>query len=119
MKNAVYHIVRVSTAITFLWIGILILKDPESWGGLLSPWAMNLLVAPLKETMIGTAILDMVVGVLLLIDFMPWFAAFLGSMHLIIILATTGITAITVRDIGLLGSTIALMTATWPKKKRK
>ncbi len=119
MKNSAYHIVRVSIAITFLWIGILIFKNPESWGGLLSPWALNLLVAPLKETMMGTAILDMAIGVFLLIDFMPWWAALFGSIHLIIILATTGITAITVRDIGLLGGTIALMTTTWPKKHRK
>ena len=97
----------------------MILKDPEAWGGLLSPWAMDLLILPLKETMIGAAILDIAIGVLLLVDFMPWWAALFASIHLIIILATTGITAITVRDIGLLGGTIAIMTTTWPKKHRK
>lgn len=119
MKNSAYHIVRVTMAITFLWVGVLIFKDPESWGGLLQPWAMNLLLAPLKETMIGTAVLDMAIGILLLVDFMPWLAALIGSIHLIIVLATTGITAITVRDIGLLGGMFAIMSITWPKRKRK
>lgn len=114
MKNPTYHIIRVSMAITFLWIGVLIFRDPEDWGGLLQPWAMNLIMAPLKETMIATAILDMLVGVFLLVDFLPWLAALVGSVHLVIVMATTGISVITVRDIGLLGGTIAIMATTWP-----
>lgn len=106
-------------AITFLWIGVLIFKDPESWGGLLQPWATDFLVAPIKETMMATAVLDMAIGIFLLVDFLPWLAAFIGSIHLIIVLATTGITAITVRDIGLLGGMFAIMSITWPKRKKK
>lgn len=118
MKNSAYHIVRVSMAITFLWIGVLIFRDPESWGGLLQPWAADLLLVPIKQAMIGTAILDMAIGVLLLVDFMPWLAALLGSVHLVIVLATTGISVITVRDIGLLGAAIAIAVTTWPWKKK-
>lgn len=118
MKNSAYHIIRVSMAVTFLWIGVLIFRDPESWGGLLQPWAADLLLVPLKQAMIGTAILDMAIGVLLLVDFLPWLAALLGSIHLVIVLATTGISTITVRDIGLLGASIAIMATTWPRKKK-
>lgn len=118
MKSTAYHIIRVGMAITFLWIGVLIFKDPESWGGLLQPWAVSLLVVPLKQAMVGTAILDMAIGVFLLIDVLPWLAGLLGSIHLVIILATVGISAITVRDIGLLGGTLAIMATTWPRKKK-
>lgn len=119
MKNAAYHIVRVTMAITFLWIGVLIFKEPESWGGMLQPWAADMLLMPLKETMIMTSILDMAVGALLLVDVLPWLAGLVGSVHLLIIIITAGITAITVRDIGLLGGTLAIMVTTWPKKFKK
>lgn len=114
MKDTSFHILRVGTAITFLWIGILILKDPEGWGGYISPWAANLLILPLKETMVGTAALDIVIGFFLLVDYFTWIAALAGALHLIIVLTVAGINAITVRDIGLLAATIALFLSSLP-----
>jgi len=114
MKNKAFHILRLGIAITFLWIGILILKAPEAWGSYLQPWAVGLLPIPLKEAMIATAFLDIIVGLFLLINVFIWLAALLGSLHLAIILITAGINAVTVRDIGLLGATLALMITAWP-----
>lgn len=111
-----FHILRVGLAITFLWIGILIFQEPEAWGGYLQPWAANLLPIPLKEAMIGAALLDITIGVFLLVDILTPLAALLGIFHLIIILAVSGINAITVRDIGLLAALLALMIITWPPK---
>lgn len=116
MKSVAYHILRVAMAITFLWIGILIFKDPEAWGSFLQPWAQNFLVLPLKQAMIATAILDIAVGVFLLIDVLTWLAAIVAGVHLVVILITVGIDAVTVRDIGLLGAAIALAVAAWPKR---
>ncbi len=116
MKKSAHHILRVGLAITFLWIGILIFREPEGWGSILQPWAANLLPIPLKEAMIGTAILDMVIGLLLLIDVVTWLAALVGAAHLVIVLTVTGITGITVRDIGLLTGLLALMVTAWPEK---
>lgn len=116
MKKAPYHILRVGLAITFLWIGILIFKEPEAWGGYLQPWAADLLPVPIKEAMIGTAVLDITVGFLLLIDYFVWLAAALGSLHLIIVLTVAGINAITVRDIGLLAAALALFWSDLPPK---
>lgn len=114
MKQAAYHILRVGTAITFLWIGILILKTPESWGGFIQPWAQKLLPLPIKEIMIGTAFLDLAVGALLLIDFWTWLAALIGAVHIMTIFVTVGINEVTVRDIGIFASAIALMLFAWP-----
>lgn len=118
MKNASLQILRVGTAVTFLWIGILILREPEAWGGLIQSW---IAVFPpfslfsLKLLMTGTAVLDILVGFFLLINRFTWQAALLGSFHLIVVLAVSGINAITVRDLGLLSGTIAIFTSSFSK----
>ena len=114
LKQAPFHILRVGLAITFLWIGILIFKDPLAWGAYLAPWAANLLPIPLEQAMIGTAILDIVIGIFLLIDVWAWLAALVGAIHLVIVLTVSGINPITVRDIGLLAGALALAVSAWP-----
>mgnify|MGYP001564582417 CR=1 FL=1 len=109
MRRASFHILRVGLAVTFLWIGILILKNPEAWGGYLQPWAAGLLPIPLAQAMMGTAILDIAIGAFLLINFLPWLTALVGAVHLVVILIVSGITDITVRDIGLLAGMLAVM----------
>lgn len=115
MKKTSFHILRVGLAITFLWIGVLIFKQPETWGGYLQPWASGLLPIPIAQAMIGTAILDISIGAFLLFDFLPWLAAFVGAIHIVIVLTVSGITDITVRDIGILAGVVALMADSLPK----
>lgn len=114
MKPSSYHVLRVGVAITFLWIGVLIFRNPEAWGGYLKPWAAGLLPLPLKQAMLSTAILDILIGFLLLIDILSWLAALVGAIHLIIVLTVSGINAITVRDIGLLAGCVSLAITSWP-----
>ena len=114
MKLSAYHILRIAMAITFLWIGVLILQQPEAWGGYIQPWAADLLPVSLKLAMITAGIMDILVAIFLLLNIWVWHAAVLGSLHLIMILTVSGINAITVRDIGLLGATLALALHTWP-----
>jgi len=115
MKSSSFHFLRVGLAITFLWIGVLILKNPESWSGYIQPWAIEFLPISLTQTMVGTAILDIVIGFLLLIDTFTWLAAFAGFVHLVVVISVSGITDITVRDIGLLAGTLALLFDSLPK----
>lgn len=116
MKESAYHILRVGVAITFLWIGILIFKEPQGWGGYLQPWILPFLPFSIKEVMISTAIFDILVGAFLLIDYYTFFAALLGFLHLVIVLTVSGINSITVRDIGLLAAALALTLQRWPLK---
>ena len=109
-----YHILRVGLAITFIWIGVLILKNPESWAGYVQPWVVKLLPFSLTQTFIITAFFDIIVGVLLLIDWMTWVAALLAALHIGLVLTVSGITDITVRDIGLLAATLAILTESLP-----
>lgn len=114
MNRASYHLLRVGIGITFLWIGVLIFREPDGWGGLVFPWIARLLPAPLHGTMLLVATLDAAIGLLLLLDLWTWFAALLASAHLLMVLLGTGITDITVRDIGLLAAALAVLRETRP-----
>lgn len=118
MTKVSFHILRVGMAITFLWIGILILKMPASWGGYVQPWVVDILPVSISHVMIGTAILDIIIGALLVFDFLTWLAAFFGAVHLLVVLTVAGITDITIRDIGLLAGVLALMIDSLPKKQK-
>src|SRR3990172_4100521 len=114
MKRTSYHLLRMGLAITFLWIGILIFKNPEAWGGYLQPWAAGLLPIPLEQAMLGSAVLDILIGFFILIDRWVYIASFLAAFHLIVVLITSGITDVTARDIGLLAAALALLDETLP-----
>lgn len=119
MKKSSFHILRVATAITFLWIGILILKEPEAWGSYLQPWVVDLLPVSIKEVMISTAITDIIIGLLLLVDFWVPVAAFLAAAHMLIVIGTSGINEGTVRDIAILGGALALLNDSIPADWRE
>lgn len=115
MSNKPLTILRISMAITFIWISIMIFQEPLFWGGFIQPWAANLLPAPLEQIMISTAVMELIIGIAMLFNIYTWIAALIASVHLLIILITVGIDSITVRDIGLLGASIALFLSTAPK----
>lgn len=110
-------ILTAALAATFIWIGILILRAPEAWGGYLQPWAVRLLPVPITQLMLATAALDILIGILLLMKKTTWIAALVGAFHILVVLLTSGITDVTVRDIGLLGAALSLFMATKPSRK--
>ena len=115
MKRLSYHVLHIGLGITFLWIGVLILKNPVAWVSYIQPWAAKLLPGPLTQAMIGTGILDIVIGVMLLLNIFPFIASLVGAIHLVMVLIVSGITDITVRDIGLLYCAAALSIETVPE----
>jgi uncharacterized membrane protein YphA (DoxX/SURF4 family) len=115
MKPLAYHVLRLGLAVTFIWVGVLIFMEPTAWGGLMQPWAAGLLPVPVELAMRGTAVLDVLIGAALLVNLFTWAAAGLGALHLVVVLLTTGITDVTVRDIGLLTSSVALALWVWPE----
>jgi uncharacterized membrane protein len=119
MNKAAFHLLRVGIAVTFLWIGILIFKFPAAWGGYIQPWVADLLPMTIRQAMLGTAVLDIVIGFFLLIDAYVWIAACLATVHLAIVLTVSGITDITVRDIGLLAASLSLLTESLPMRIKK
>jgi uncharacterized membrane protein YphA (DoxX/SURF4 family) len=118
MKTAAFHVLRVGMAITFLWIGVLIFREPRAWGGLLQPWAAGLLPVPLGQAMLATAALDVVIGLFLLVDVLTLFFSAAGFLHLLVVIAVAGINEVTVRDIGLAAAMLALVFYSWPEKPK-
>lgn len=114
MRKSGFHILRVGIAITFLWIGVLILKDPIGWSGYIQPWAQKLLPVSPQEIMIVTAFYDLAVGVFLLIDTFTWVAALAAIIHLATVLIVSGINQVTIRDVGLFSASLALFADTVP-----
>ncbi len=115
MKKTSFHVLRVGLAITFLWIGILILKQPEAWAGYVDPWVIKLLPVPIIQFMIATAIFDILIGFFLLVGVFTWLAALIGGIHIATVLVVSGITDITVRDIGLIAAAFALAIDSLPR----
>lgn len=117
MKSAPLHIIRVGLGITFLWIGVLIIRQPDMWGKLLQPWAVNLLPIPLQTAMLQTAAFDIIVGLLLLLDLFTFWAAAFALLHLVTVITVVGITPPTTRDIGLAAGALAIVWAWWPWRR--
>ena len=116
MKNLPFHILRIGLGITFLWIGVLIFQAPEVWGGFIQEWARPFIPIPIVQAMIGAAILDIIVGILLLVNVFTWVAGFLGALHIGVVLITVGINDVTVRDIGLFAAAAFIGLSKLPKK---
>lgn len=116
MKTSSHMIIRLTLAITFAWVGFMILQTPEAWAGYMDAWAVKLLPLPVITVMQITAVADIVIGILFLITPTVWIAGFLGALHMLVILITSGITDITVRDIAIFGASCAIMLDALPKK---
>lgn len=116
MKTSSHMILRFTLAITFAWVGYLILQNPEAWAGYMHDWATELLPLPVVTMMQITAVADIAIGAMFLIAPLVWIGGLLGGLHMLVILVTSGITDITVRDIAILGACVALMLDSWPKR---
>ena len=106
---------RIGLGLTFLWIGGLILMDPETWGHLLQPWVVQLLPVSVGQALTEAAILDIIIGLFLLTGYLLAPVSLIAIGHLIIIIITTGFSfhsAIAARDIGLIaGLAVLFMTS--------
>ncbi len=114
MKTYSRYLLQIGLAIVFIGIGIMILQDPVGWAALIQPWAAKLIPGSIISTMKETAFLDVGVGILFLIGPIVWIAALIGSVHIAVVLVTTGITTITIRDVGLLAAALVLFIETVP-----
>ena len=114
MGKSSFHILRVGTAITFLWIGVLIFRDPLAWGSYIQPWVVAFLPTSVEATMISTAILDTAIGAFLLFGFLTPWAAALGALHILSVILVSGINEGTVRDIAIVAGTLALFWESRP-----
>lgn len=100
---------------TFLWIGIDMMRFPQNWIGYLPdaiPFGFS------RETALQlNAFFDIAIGALLLLNKLPRATALLATLHLAGILIVNGINGVLVRDVGLFGAVLALLF--WPHHRRR
>jgi len=102
-------ILRLGLGATFIWIGFLIFQNPVGWEAFIAPWIKTLLPLPLSSVMTATAVFDIVIGLLLIVNFWTRLAAALAALHLLfVIVAIFGNQGIAARDLGLLAASLAL-----------
>lgn len=110
-----YLVLRVSLGLTFLLIGIDILRHPEVWLGYV-PATLPLGISRELGLQLS-GVFDVVLGALMTVRMFPKIVAGLAAVHLAGVLVSYGIDAVTVRDIGLLGAAVALTL--WPGGYRR
>lgn len=114
MYKSSFHILRVGIGITFLWMGVLIFKDPSHFREItgLSLFFVNIL-------MYFVAWIDIVIGLLLLVDWHVKFVSLFAMIELLFVFILIGINNITVRDIGLFAIVFVLFLETLPEEYLK
>ncbi len=119
MKIKGITFLRLGLGVTFLWIGVKIFQDPRAWASFLQDWVVKLLPVSPVTLMKFTSYLDVGLGLLLILGQFVKLTAAVCVVQLIAILVSSGITDITVRDIGLLGASLALFFDTRGKLFKK
>lgn len=107
-----YLLLRVSLGLVFLWIGIDIFRNQTDWIGFLP--LTNPLGLARADALRGISIFDIVVGLLLITGHFPRLTSLLAAVHIASVLVVNRLDAVLIRDVGLLGATLALLV--WPHR---
>ncbi|MGB3921748.1 MAG: DoxX family membrane protein [Minisyncoccia bacterium] len=100
-------VLRLGTALVFLWFGVSQLLDASNWTGWLPEYAANL---PLNdETLVYlNGAFEVFFGLLLLLGLGTRLAAVLLSIHMALIISVVGYSEIGVRDFGIFVAAVAV-----------
>lgn len=106
---------RIGLGLTFIYIGVDILRHPNLWIGYIPQETVFNLD---RVTMLRLAgLFDITIGAMLGAKIWPRLAGSLAVLHLIGIFTLNGMDSVVARNIGLLGT--ALAVAVWPKSYRR
>ncbi|MFA6039272.1 MAG: hypothetical protein WCV62_00905 [Candidatus Peribacteraceae bacterium] len=116
MQRNALLLLRTGLAITFIWVGVLILRDTSMWAYPILPWAKRLLTVggSLKPVLQAVAVLDILVGAALILNLGSWIAATVGVVVLTAALVVTGASGALATNFGLLGACLATLLLTAP-----
>lgn len=109
---------RIGLAAVFLWFGIDKFLHPLYWvHAWVPPWVVPMVIKVGLTTVQFVYLLgvfEVLVGLSFLTGVFIRMFAFLALLFLVLIAVTTGLTEITVRDVGLIGGLVSL--AIWPER---
>ena len=115
MKRSALTVLRLGLGVTFLAIGIMIYLHPSVWASSMQPWARHLMPGSLAPWMTACSAFSTIVGLLFIVNLWVWVAALIAAIHLVIMLVMSGITDVTVLNLGLLAATVSLFLAKKPE----
>lgn len=114
MESVAVVILQIGLGGTFILAGVFILRDKNKWLDMIRPGLRRFLPDRFwRKNMVITAWADIAVGVWLLTPVLTWLAAAFAAFHIVTVLAFSGVTRETFRDIGLLGASAALFFLTF------
>lgn len=102
------HLLRLGLAVVFLWFGFSQLLDSLRWVYLVPDWAVNLVHLPPAMIVLGNGAFEVVFGGLLAMGILVRISALILGLHLALIAFDLGVSAVGVRDFGLVISSLAL-----------
>lgn len=102
-----------------MWIGVKIFQDPMGWSSYMQDWFIKLLPVSPTSFMKLNSYVDVGLGILLIFGQFTKLVAGICALQLAGILIASGITDVTVRDIGLLGAALGLFFDTKGKLFKK
>lgn len=106
---------RIGLGLTFIYIGVDILRHPNMWIGYVPQETMFTLDRAAMLRLGG--LFDITIGAMLGAKIWPRLAGALAVLHLMGIFTLNGIDSVLARNIGLLGTALAVVV--WPKNYRR
>lgn len=103
------HILRLGLAALFLWFGFSQLMDGVNWVSWVPEWAVNLVHLPPAMIVLLNGSFEVIAGSLLALNILTRWAALALALHLVVLVFDIGLTAIGVRDFGIMMATLALV----------
>jgi uncharacterized membrane protein YphA (DoxX/SURF4 family) len=110
-------VLRLGLAAVFLWFGFSQVLESVNWVSWVPEWAVNLLHIPPAMIVLLNGSFEIIAGGLLALNILTRWVALLLALHLVVLVFDIGLTAIGVRDFGLMAATFALFFLTSPKEK--
>lgn len=102
-------ILRLGLVCVFLWFGLNQLLHPTMWESYIPDWATHLSGMSTATIVLCNGIFELICAVLLAAGYHIRIVATLLAIHMFMIVIEVGLTAIGVRDIGLLSALISIV----------
>jgi len=102
------HLLRLGLSAVFLWFGFSQLFDSVRWVSIVPNWAVDFLNIPPAFIVLGNGAFEVVLGSLLAMGIWTRLISLVLGLHLIPIMFDLGLTAVGVRDFGLVISSLTL-----------
>lgn len=121
IRKVSFTVLRIGIGLTFVWIGVLIAANPDEWTKLIEPWVLAIVPFSAWHLMLGTAVLDMLIGLFLLTGYLVPLVALIAALHLGMIILATGLdirNVVAARGVGLLAAVLAILFDALEMKKR-